>query len=137
MKMQIGNIFSKKTLVYTVAATLLCVPVFSLQAQDGGKKNPPEVFVKYDKTYAQDLLIQVQFENKDKEYLDLMITDMDGNFLYSEKVSSEKFSKKFQVNPEYDKVKLYLSVIGRHGNTEKYLINNRVQSVHDVEVTKL
>lgn len=139
MKMQIRNIFSKTAFVYFTAASLLCIPMVSVQAQKIAKTSPPEVLVNYDKTSGQDMLIKVQFDNKNKELLSLDITDEDGNFLYSERVSGERFSKRFQVDPNYDKIKLYLSVIGSKGKSSVYIINNNVRTitVRDVEVTKL
>lgn len=136
--MKIQNTLSKTARVFAIAAvTVLLSNTVDAQSQNV-KSLPPDVFIRYAGSNKGEPLFQVQFDNKNKEVLDLSISDENGVELYRERVTQESFSKKFLVDiPDYDNLKLFLNLSNKKGKEKTFVINSNSHVTRDIEVTKL
>ena len=123
-------------IVLLAVATFLNPFAIFIEAQ-GLTKVIPEVNIKYAETKNGLPIFHVNFENKDKETLELILKDEKGFTLYTETITEKAYSKRFQLDLA-DDVKLHLVVKGDKGKqTQSYLINSSVKTVSDFLVTKL
>ncbi|MGI8598603.1 MAG: hypothetical protein ACR2KB_05035 [Chitinophagaceae bacterium] len=128
------------TLNFFILTLFLLFNPFSntLQAQ-GALKSGDEIYVNYVGTSAGQPVFLVRFNNKDKHYEHLRISNKEGLILYKEKLIEENFTKRFQIDiPPEESVELILSFTDKEGKQmQKYVVNSNMLMVRNVEVTKL
>ncbi len=138
MKKQIMH--SRNTILnFFILALFLLFNPFSntLQAQ-GALKSGDENYVNYVGTSGGQPVFLVRFNNKDKHYEHLRISNKEGLILYKEKLIEENFTKRFQIDiPSEEAVELILSFTDKGKQIQKYVVNSNMLMVRNVEVTKL
>ncbi len=140
MKKQISNSMKNTTRNFFILTLFLLFNPFSntLQAQ-GAIKSGDEIYVNYVGTSGGQPVFLVRFNNKDKHYEHLRISNKEGLILYKEKLIEENFTKRFQIDiPSEESVELILSFTDKEGKQiQKYVVNSNLLMVRNVEVTKL
>ncbi|MBA2329807.1 MAG: hypothetical protein H0V91_09320 [Flavisolibacter sp.] len=140
MKKHISNLKKNTTLNFFILTLFLLFNPFSntLQAQ-GAIKSGDEIYVNYVGTSGGQPVFLVRFNNKDKHYEHLRISNKEGLILYKEKLIEENFTKRFQIDiPFEESVELILSFSDKEGKQiQKYVVNSNMLMVRNVEVTKL
>jgi hypothetical protein len=131
------TILSKHLSIVLLAIVTFLNPfAFYSEAQELTKVIP-EVKIKYTETKNGLPIFHVNFENQEKETLELILKDEKGYTLYTETITESVYSKRFQIDLAND-VKLHLVVKGGKGKqSQSYLINSSVKTVSDFLVTKL
>lgn len=140
MKKHISNLKKNTTLNFFILTLFLLFNPFSntLQAQ-GAIKSGDEIYVNYVGTSGGQPVFLIRFNNKDKHYEHLRISNKEGLILYKEKLIEENFTKRFQIDiPFEESVELILSFSDKEGKQiQKYVVNSNMLMVRNVEVTKL
>lgn len=130
---------SSKFLFFLFTAVFFISPVFNnVQAQDLIKSGG-DVYVNYVGTSGGQPVFLVRFNNTDKHYEHLRISNKEGLVLYKEKLTGENFTKRFQIDiPSEESFELILTFTDKEGkHTQKYVVNSNMLTVRNVEVTKL
>ena len=140
MKKHISNSKKNTIINFFILIFFLLFNPFSntLQAQ-GSLKSGDEIYVNYVGTSGGQPVFLIRFNNKDKHYEHLRISNKEGLILYKEKLIEEKFTKRFQIDiPSEESVELILSFTDKEGKQmQKYVVNSNMLMVRNVEVTKL
>jgi hypothetical protein len=99
----------------------------------------PEPTVKYIGTLDGQPVFRVQLQNQNSNIYHLTIKDETGDILYSEKIKSKEFSKKFKFeNSDRHNVKLTFTVEGKEGSqSQDFQVNTSTKVWNDVVVTSL
>lgn len=140
MKKHISNSKKNTIINFFILIFFLLFNPFSntLQAQ-GALKSGDEIYVNYVGTSGGQPVFLIRFNNKDKHYEHLRISNKEGLILYKEKLIEENFTKRFQIDiPFEESVELILSFSDKEGKQiQKYVVNSNMLMVRNVEVTKL
>jgi hypothetical protein len=140
MKKQIMKSMKNKTFIYFIfilTVSLLSNPFTGIQAQS--TKAADDIYVNYVGSTGGHPVFLLSFDNKDKHYEQLRISNKDGVTLYKEKLTNGIFTKRFQIDiPSEESVELILSFTDKEGKQiQKYIVNSNMLMVRNVEVTKL
>lgn len=133
MKNSIRRTFAHAILV--LALVVNTVPS-SLMAQDNETPKPAAA-IKYLGNNNDQLLFQVDFENKEEESFTLIIKDEEGNTLFNGRFRDKSFTKKFMFDrSEMGASRLEFTIgTGKGKQTQVFQVATRV--VEDVVVTRM
>lgn len=135
MKNATINTLVKVLFFSAVLALVTLGTALTANAQEKGREN---VEIRYVGAVGSKPIFLVEFDNADEDEVFVTLRDADGNILYSEKNSSKRFSKRFQLDRADEDMQLTLSLFSKKGRlTQQFQISRNTRIVEDVTVTKM
>lgn len=133
------NMYVHKAFKNTVVTVFLLFTIYAspVQAADTVKPSPVDVI------YLGDInskpVFQIDFDNQYNEKVLLVLSDYNGNTIYSEWVKDKKYSRKIQLeDSDFETLKLKLSLRTKDStDTFNYQINRKIHTVEDVKIIRL
>lgn len=132
------NIITPAAFACALMLSTVSSPVYANDKKEVVAASSP-VQVKYLGEINKQPVIQIDINNLNQEVLYVTLKDENGQHLYSEKISGQGFSKKFQfTDQEANNVKLTLSLASKKDKkAQVFQINNVTTVVEDVVVTRV
>jgi hypothetical protein len=131
---------TRRALVSTMMVCALvvnCLPISAGAQKLSLEKSTPEI--KYLGTIQDKLLFQIEFESEGDSPMYFSIKDDNENILFTEKIKSKSFSRKFAFEKETFEGKKVTFII--HGTkesvTQTFQVARKMRMVEDIVITRL
>jgi hypothetical protein len=141
MEKKVRNNAVRNFLVLFSTTLLMLVTMVPANASGKDEVTPvaPQATLKYAGTAFGRPVFQVNFQNPNKEVVDMSIEDSEGGLLFFERVKEDSYSKNFQFDiPYQENLKLVVTLATKNGREKQtFLINSNEKVERSVVVSKL